>query len=232
MQFLDTVNRILRQNAIIRGDTDTVSTFSDTQHNASVQLAIVAVQDELVKLVSDRLIPYERKTTGSVSLVAATRTYALAADFIRFYGVAHFYRSSNNELIGEYPGGLERLQVEIPNYLTSSGQPHWFYFEPTTTKQVGFYQTPNASETLTYEYEGSVIVSSSTDTMPFHTTEENYAFAEMAARRFKFKWEDVKNEADIVAVLEKDRTYLSAKATLIHLIKGRNPRTHYGFKYE
>jgi hypothetical protein len=32
--------------------------------------------------------------------------------------------------------------------------------------------------------------------------------------------------------LEKDRTYLSAKATLIHLIKGRNPRTHYGFKYE
>lgn len=234
MTLLEGINRIFRLNAIIRGDTDEVSTLSDTQHNASINLAVVAIQNEIVRLVADRLIPYERQTSGTVTLATGTRTYSLASTFTRFFGVPHFYDSDGNRQIYEYPGGLEALQIDHYTYATDSGDPNWFYFEPTTTKKVGFFQVPSSGDNnkvLTYEYEGSVLVSSVSDTLPFHNSEEAYMFTEMASRRFKYLWEDVKNELDIQAVLEKDGTYKSSKAMLMALIKGYKPRRFYGARY-
>lgn len=232
--FLDTVNRILRTCAIIRGDTDTISTFSDTQHNASLNLAIVATQNELVRLVSDRLIPAERDTSGTITLVANQRTYDLASGFRRFYGAPHFYDSNGNRQIYEWPGGLEALQVQYYTYATDNGSVNWFYWEPTTTKKVGFFQVPGTDESgqiFSYEYETSVQVSSSSDTLPFHNDDEDFMFIEMAARRFKFMWEDTKNELDIQAVLDKDTTYRSSKAALMALIRGQNPARSYSINY-
>jgi hypothetical protein len=230
--FLSTVNRILRTCAIIRGDTDTISTFSDVQHNASLNLAILAVQNELVRLVADRLIPAERQTSGTITTVSGTRTYSLASDFTRFYGVPHFYDSSANRQIYEYPGGLEALQIQYYTYATDTGTPNWFYWEPTSTKKVGFFQVPADSGTvLSYEYEGSVLIDDASDVLPFPNSEEDYMFTEMAARRFKFMYEDVKNELDIQAVLEKDTTYRSSKAMLMALIRGYKPRRSYSNHY-
>jgi len=234
MTLIETINRILRKNAIIRGDTDLVVTLSDTQHNASLNLAVVAIQDELVKLIAERLIPSERKTTGTITFVTEQRTYSLATDFTRFFGLPHFYRATDNRQIYEFPGGLERLQIGYYDYATQYGDPIWFYWEPTSTKKVGFFQVPSSAENgdaWTYEYEGSVMVSAVSDTLPFHNDEENYSFTEMCSRRFKFAYEDVKNEMDIVAVLDKDRTYTTAYATLLKLIKGENPRRSYGAIY-
>lgn len=231
MTFLECINRILRTCAILRGDTDPITTFSDVQHNASLNLAIVATQNELTRLIADRLIPAERQTSGVVTLVASTRTYALASDFLRFYGFPHFYDSSANRQIYEWPGGLEALQIEIYTYATDTGDPNWWYWEPTSTKKVGFFQVPQSGGSLAYEYEGSVLVDAVADTMPFHNDEENYMFVDMASRRFKFMWEDVKNELDIQGVLEKDTTYRSSKAMLISLIKGKKPVRSYGNQY-
>jgi hypothetical protein len=230
--FLSTVNRILRTCAIIRGDTDTISTFSDVQHNASLNLAILAVQNELVRLVADRLIPAERQTSGTITTVSGTRTYSLASDFTRFYGVPHFYDSSANRQIYEYPGGLEALQIQYYTYSTDTGTPNWFYWEPTSTKKVGFFQVPaDSGAVLSYEYEGSVLIDDASDVLPFPNSEEDYMFTEMAARRFKFMYEDVKNELDIQAVLEKDTTYRSSKAMLMALIRGYKPRRSYSNHY-
>lgn len=232
MTLIQAINRVFRTCAIIRGDTDTVSSLSDTQHNASINLAVVAIQNELVRLVADRLIPYERKTSGTFTLVANTRTYSLASDFLRLYGFPHFYSSSANRQFYEWPGGLENLQVQQYNYQTQAGDPNWWYFEPTTTKQVGLFQVPQASGAVwAYEYEGSTTVSAASDTMPFHNIEENYMFCEMASRRFKFLYEDIKNELDISAVLEKDTTYRNSKATLLALIKGKDPSRNYSNQY-
>src|SRR5690348_6492 len=100
MTLLEAVTRILRSNAILRGDTDAPSSFSDTNHNASMQLAIVAVQDEVASLMSDRLIPYE-KTSDTITLSTSTRTYSLASDFVNFYGFPHFYDSTDERIIPE-----------------------------------------------------------------------------------------------------------------------------------
>lgn len=234
--FVDAVNRILRLNAVIRGDTDPITTFSDTAHNASLNLAVVAVQDELAKLIAERLIPKERSTSGSITLTTNTRTYDLASNFIRFYGVPHFYNSTANRQIYEYPGGLAKLQVEIYNYATQYGAPNWFYWEPvdSTNKKVGFYQVPSSAQNgnvWTYDYEASVMVSSASDNMPFHNNEENYAFIGMCSRRFKYLWADVKSEIDIQAVLDKDTSYRTYSATLMKLIRGQNAAKSYGAAY-
>jgi len=232
MTLLQCINRILRMNTIIRGDTDEVQTLSDTQHNASLNLAIVATQNELIRLTSDRLIPSERQTSGTITLVASQRTYTLASDFTRFYGDEHFYVSSGNQYMTQWVGGLPALQAQIYTYATDTGDPNWWYWEPTSTKKVGLFQVPNASGAVwTYEYEGSVFVDEAADTLPFHNDEESYMFTEMAARRFKYLWEDIKNELDIQAVLEKDLTYKSSKAALLNLIKGQNPTRRYGSRY-
>lgn len=229
MTLLEAVTRILRQNAILRGDTDAPTSFSDTNHNASMQLAIMAVQDELIGLTAERLVPYE-KTSATITLVSGTRTYSLATDFVNFYGYPHFLYSEGNRVLPEWPGGQEKLQLEDFQYSTRTGTPNWWYWEPTTSKKVGFYYIPDSSydgKTLTYHYERSVMVSVAADTMPFHNNEENYTFSQMAGRRFKFMYEDVDNKADIQSILENDVSYRTAKGTLIRLIRGTNPSRHY-----
>ena len=229
MTFLQAVNEIFRRNGIIRGDTDTISTFSDTTHNASTQIAILAVQDELADLVSDTLIPYE-KTSSTITLATSTRTYSLAADFIRFYGVPSFYRAAENRRVYEYPGGEEALRMNIYDFQTVTGDFNFWYWDSTTTKKVGVYQVPTTAENgevWTYDYEKSVAVSTVSDVLPFHTDDESRAFVSMAGRRFKYMFEDTKNASDVVAVLMNDMTYRTAKSRLVNLIRPTNPHKLY-----
>lgn len=223
----------MRNNALLRGDTDAPSSFSDTNHNASLQIAQVAIQDELTNLAADRLIPYEKAST-SIGLTTGTRVYTMPDDFTSFYGYAHFYDSTANRLIYMYPGGLEQLQVAYPQYSTETGTPNWWYWEPGTTKKVGFHQIPDSSmngRTLTFDYERSILVTDATDTMPFHNTDENNTFCMVAGRRFKFMYEDVDNKADIQAILDNDASYRTARATLLKLITGVNPSRYWAHSY-
>lgn len=230
--FISAVTRILTSNALIRGDTDAPTTFSDVQHNASMKVAQIAVQNELIYLISDRLIPSERKTTGSITTSSGLRTYALATDFQRFYGSPpRLYNATQNRQIYEYSGGLDQLQVDIFNYATQPGSPNWWYFEPTTTDKIGFFQVPNAVEVWTYDYEGSVLVTLSSDVLPFHSTEQDYMFIEMCSRRFKYMFEDVQNAGDIQAILDKDSGYRNSKAALMNLIRGKAPSRNYSSQY-
>ena len=236
MTLIECINRIMRLNAIIRGDTDTITALTDTNHNASLNLAVVAIQDELTRLTARRLIPKERVTSGSITFTTNTRTYDLATDFIGFYGTPHFYNATQNRQIYEYVGGLPRLQLEVFNYDTQYGQANWFYWEPTnsTNKKVGFFLVPSSSEAgqvWTYDYEGSVMVTNGSDNLPFHNNEESYSFAQMAGRRFKFMYEDTKNQADIQQILDGDVSYKSATTTLYRLLKGENAKNRYGFLY-
>lgn len=227
MTFIEVVNRIFRANGLIRGDDDAITSFSDTAHQAAIQLAQIAVQDELNDLIADSLIPYE-VTSGMITTTASTRTYALATDFIRFYGRPMLYQVSANRPLFEYPGGREALAVTLWDYQTAQGEPNYWYFEPTTSKKLGFWQVPNAARTYTYDYERNVSVSVISDTMPFTSDPEAQAFSQMAGRRFKALREEM---PEVITYLARDPTYNSGKATLMNLMKGRNPSRRYGVIY-
>lgn len=233
MTFLEAVNRIFQTNGIIRGDTDAVTSFSQIQHNASVNICKVAVQSELINLISDRLLPRERKNTGSITTVAGTYAYDLPTDFTRLYGYGVINRG-DALLITQYEGGLPRLQIDDPDWKTTSGDPTAFYFYPidSATKQIGFYPVPDKVQTLTFDYEASVLIYSESEDLPFQSDEESFSFVDMCARRFKFMYEDVENKKDIQAILDGDRSYISARARVIKMLKGINPTQVYGNCYE
>lgn len=233
MTFLEAVVRIMRLNGHIRGDTDAPTSFNDTAHNSTMQIAQIAIQDELVNLSADRSIPYEKSST-SIGLTTGTRTYSLPGDFISFFGVPHFYDDTGNRQIYEFPGGLEALQIVDYKYATVTGTPNYWYFEPATTKKVGFYQVPNSTYngvSLSFDYETSILVTNSSDTMPLHNTEESNAFCAMAGRRFKYLFEDMTGKQDIQAILDQDLSYRTAKGTLVRLITGKNPPGRYAPAY-
>jgi len=226
--FIAGVNRLLRINGIIRGDDDAITTFSDTQHSSDIQMAQIAIQDELGEIVSENLIPYEH-TTDTISLVTNTRSYAIASDFIRFFGVASFYDSTDNVRIYEYRGGEQALMNYDYNYKTTQGTPVYWYWDYTTTKKVAFYNVPDSTHngrSLSYDYEKSVNVTNATDTLPLHNNEEYYAFVQMASRRFKFMIER-KDQG----LLTEDSTYNNAKARLYNFLRPANPSNQYGKRY-
>ena len=56
MNFIACVNRILQEQGIIRGDTDTLVSFSDTTHASTSSIAQIAVQNEISDLMSRQLL--------------------------------------------------------------------------------------------------------------------------------------------------------------------------------
>ena len=228
MTFLEAVNRLLRINGIIRGDDDAITTFSDTQHSADIQLAQIAIQEEIAEVASTASLPYEH-TTSTISLVAGTRVYALQTDFIRFFGMPSFYDSTSNTRIYEYKGGEPSLMQHDFQYKTVNGGVAYFYWDNTTTKQVAFYNIPDATwdgRSLAYDYEKSILVTNTTDTIPFHNNEEAYTFVTMAARRFAYML-----ERKSTGLLTDDATYNNSKSRLFHLIRHGNPTPYYRKNY-
>jgi len=211
------------------GDDDDITSFSETQHAAYISLAKIAIQDELSEIVSERLIPYE-KTSATITLASGTRTYSLAADFVRFFGSnPSFYDSTDNTRIYEFHGGEDKLRDFDYLYKTNTGAPNWWYWDNTTTKSVGFYSVPNATydtRSLQYDYEKSVMVSDATDTLPLHNNEEFYSFAQAATRRFDFM-----RSKQPQGLLTEDATYNNAKARLYAFLRQTNPSKHYGYHY-
>lgn len=226
MTFLQAVNRVLRSSAILRGDDDEVSTFSDVQHNAALNLAIVAIQSELADLVSDRLVSYE-KASGTLATVNGTRVYAVESDFVRFYGQNPFlYNGTDNIAMYEYNGGVDALRHDILDYKTQSGDPYYWYWEDTTTKKIGLFPVPNSAETWVYDYEKDVSVTASSDTLPFHNEMEAQAFCDMATPHFKL----LLTRQDTGA-LAQNASYTMAKARLSNLLRPTDPNMRYGTRY-
>lgn len=226
MTLIEAVGRVMRAGGIIRGDTDAPASLSDLQHGATINLAVIAIQDELNELTSDMLLAYEHDATGSISTVAGTRSYSLASDFIRFFGTPSLYESTSNNRYYEFPGGEQKLQLAYPDYKTAQATPQFWYFDLTTTKKIAFWPVPQDAKTYTYDYEQDVSVTNAADTMPFHNEQEAQAFCRLAARRFKFLYEDLDTAALIV-----DPEHVKAKATLVAMMVGKNPSKRYGPVY-
>jgi hypothetical protein len=225
--FLDAVNRILASNGILRGDTDELTSFSDLQHGATMNIAKIAIQDELNELVSDTLLPAERDSTGSVTTSDGVRSYSLPANFVRFDGLAMLYLADNNLQLFEYPGGEEALKLAYPNYATMEGFPSHFYIDRTTSKKVAFFPVPTEAKTYTFAYEADPSLEAATDLLPFHNDMESHTFCRMASRRFKYLFEGID-----VALLDQDPERNKARAALAGLMIGKAPPNNWAPVYK
>src|SRR6185436_12159442 len=151
------------------------------------------------------------------------------SDFTRFFGKASFYDSTSNMRFYEYRGGEIQLMNDNYQYKTVTGSPMYWYWDSTTAKSVAFYSVPDSSwnnRSLSYDYEKSVMVTNTTDTIPFSGTEECYAFVDCAARRFHYMRTQKER-----GLLGQDPTYNNAKSRLYALLRPANPSEYYGKSY-
>lgn len=243
MIFLDAVNRILRSEGVITGDDDNVSTFDDTQHENMINLAKIAVQDELNDLVSDEAFPYEHDN-GYITLSQGTRAYSLESDFIRMRDEHWFLEqvesaTSTGTATGTrvYPwnGGEENLRRVHSTYRTDQGDPTYCYFIGGTTVQIAFWHVPNSDavgDVYRYEYEKTVAVSTESDTIPLINTEAANAFVSSASIRFRYLRLNPKDRASVFPEgIEKDTSHQNAKARVFEFTRRERPKTQYGRWY-
>lgn len=226
MTLIQAITRVMRANGIIRGDTDAPTTLSDLQHGATINLSVLAIQDELNELTAETLIAYERSASGTITASASVRSYSLASDFVRFFGLASIFDSTTKNRLYEYPGGEQALQHTFLDYKTAETEPVAWYFDLTTTKKIALWPVPSQNKTYTYDYEKDVSVTNAGDTLPFHNEIEAQAFCRLASRRFKFLFEGMDP-----ALLAVDPEHLKAKAALTQMMVGVNPAKRYGPVY-
>ena len=233
--FLDAVNRVLRLEGILRGDDDTISAFTSTQHAASIEFAKIAIQNQIAWMVEAITIPYE-ETTGTVTTAGATRTYTLPSDFERFTAEPRLYElDSSSNVEGIYVEQDEERNVRRidPRYETTAGKPVRFYpSSGTTAHKIGMWPVPDAVEVYKFWYDKSVDVTTSTDAIPITTTSQFNAFCNVAARNFKFLRLSTK-ERDMLMPkgLDQDAVIESARATLLRMMKTSKAPNRYGRRY-
>ena len=233
--FLNAVNRVLRIGGVIRGDTDPITSFSDVQHGATMNLAIIAIQSTLTDLTAFYDFPQERGSS-SITLVAGTRLYSLATDFIEFWQDNQFlYDAAQNNKLYEYDGGERQLSQDVPDYqsvATQSGYPTWWYNSEGMTQQIGLFSIPNASyagRVLTYDYEKDVIPVNASDNMPFIRDIHTFTFCDLAAVKFAALF--TQQPSSPTPDVEHDPAYLNARSTLLRLITPEKPGKRYGPRY-
>lgn len=233
--FVSAVNDVLVSDGIIAGDDDDVTSFSSTQHVASIRFAKRAIQQELAALVADEHIPYEHATDV---LTVSSREVALASDFIRFQDRRPWLYETDSggtekgNWIVEYPGGEESLRRVDTRYRIVQNKPTYWYWPGGTTKKLAFYNVPDATYYYRYFYEKDVSVTNESDTMPFVTATEVATFVEMAARRFKYlRSSPTQREALFPKGLANDSVIDDARTKLLQLLRYKPPNTKYGRRY-
>ena len=234
--FVSVVNDVMVLEGIVAGDDDAITSFSSTQHVASIRLAKKSVQQELAALVSDQLIPYEKT---SAILTVSGRTAALASDFVRLQDEGPWLvetdvsGTSKGAYIREYPGGEERLRKNDLNYQENTGKPSYWYWVGGTAKTLGFWTFPSGDTYYyRYYYEKDVAVSDESDTVPFVSATEVQTFTELAARRFKYlRSSPTLREQLFPQGLSRDGVLKDARNTLTQLLRYKQPRTRYGRRF-
>lgn len=212
---------------MIRGDDDDMTSFSQTQHSATISLAKIAVEDQIASLVSEQILPLE-EAQGTLSLVASQRVYALASDFVRmqenYFVEIDGSGVSENSIIPEYKGGESAIRADIWDYQDVTGSPTCFYHTNGSSKSVGFYRVPIEAQDLRYYYEKDVLVSVEADTLPFQTNIESNTFVRMASRHFELLLEGTSD----LAAFENDPVIISLRGTLSSLLNPRKQPERYG----
>jgi len=228
MTFLQAVNRMLRLATLMQWDDDDITSFSQTQHGATITLARQALQHVTNDLISDRFL-FPEDAQDTITTEASAPNYALASDFVRFKDKRPWFFQTdsnipNSQFLSEYPGGEAKLKKQVSKYETQTGTPQWYYF--TDDQEVGIYPVPDAVLVYRYEYQKDVMPENESDSLPVQSEQMAYAYVDMATRLFSFLFAQQPLEG-----FTEDVIYMRAKSALMALQVKEPPSNRYGFSY-
>ncbi len=152
---------------MIAGDTGDITSFTDTEHQREIDVALQIINEVLDEAYSLGSFSAE-VAEATITLATDTREYSLPSDFEKFVGIATFINAENKRRITPYPGGYEQMYVDQPNPSDFIGQPQRYAIN-TTNAKLRVDRTPTSDENgdvYTALYEKRINLAATGDTFP------------------------------------------------------------------
>lgn len=165
--LLNAVNEILKRTSIIAGDSGALTTLTDSARQVPIDQCVQVINeanDELYS-TSEMAMP-NGQGEGTLTLVTATRAYTAATDLVKLR--FPFIDKTNNQYLGEYPGGYNSILEGDPEQ-DDTGLPQYVCVRPTDGK-LYLDRAPTSVENgriYTYQYDKDLILDEAADTVPF-----------------------------------------------------------------
>jgi hypothetical protein len=165
--LLNAVNEILKRVGNIAGDDGLLTTLSSSGRQRSIDIAIQVINEGIDELYTACQLPMPlSQAESTITLVASTRSYALATDLVQMRWP--LIDKTNAQYIYSYPGGLNAILVNDPEQ-DDTGLPHYAAISPVDGT-LYLDRLPTATEAdkvYTYQYDKDLELSAATDTVPF-----------------------------------------------------------------
>lgn len=190
--LLDAVNEIFKRVNNIQGDASALTTLTDSSRQHPIDIAIQVINEGIDEIYSSSSVEKPLgQQEATITLATGTRSYALASDLQRLK--FPLIDRVNTQFIIAAPGGYEYILLIDPEQ-TATGLPIWAAISPITG-QLYMDRSPTSAENghvYTYEYEKDLVLSASTDTVPFN----NATFRSMVPAWVQLYKREMRNEFD------------------------------------
>lgn len=190
--LLDGVNEILKRTGVIAGDAGELTTLTDSARQRPIDVAVQAINEGIDELYSASSIPLPNEQGEStVTLVAGTRAYSLAADLVQLRWP--MIDKTNNQYLLEYGGGYNALLALDPEQ-DDTGLPFAAAIRPTDGK-LHLDRVPTSVEAgrvYTYQYDKDVALTAAASEVPF----SDAAFRGMVPAWVQIWKREMRNEFD------------------------------------
>ena len=165
--LLNSVNEILLRVGNIHGDAAALTTLTSTARQRSIDIAIQVINEGIDELYSTTGIPLaQEQAESTVTLVATTRAYSLAADMVQLRWP--FTDKTNNQYLEPYSGGYNQMLIDDPEQ-DDTGLPQFAAIR-ATDGLLHLDRAPTSVEAgriYTYQYDKDLSLSVAADTVPF-----------------------------------------------------------------
>lgn len=168
--LLNAVNEVLKRVGVIAGDAGALVSLTDSPRQVQIDVAVQVVNEGIVDLYSTSNIALpQEQTSSTITLVAGTRAYALAADLVQIRWP--MIDRTNNQYLYDYPGGYNQMLFDDPEQ-DDTGLPHYGAIRPTDNL-LHLDRTPaaeDAGRVYVYQYDKSLLLTAAASTVPFNDT--------------------------------------------------------------
>lgn len=165
--LLDAVNAILKRAAIIAGDANELSSLTDSARQSAIDVAVQVINEGIDDLYSTtRIARPNGQGESAITLVLATRGYALAAGVVRLRWP--MVDKNNTQFLQPYPGGYNKMLLDDPEQ-DDTGLPQYAAINPVNG-QLYLDRAPTGDEAgrvYTYQFDKDTVLDAASDVVPF-----------------------------------------------------------------
>lgn len=167
--LLDGVNEVLKRTGIIQGESEQFTSLTGNNRQSSVDVCVQVWNETVDEVFSKTKTPFPRETaTRQIILANTIREYVLPDNLVIIRWP--LLDTTNTQRIDKYPGGYERLRIDLSYQANPTGLPTLGALN-TSNNKLSLDRIPTTVEAgRSYEilYDRDTVMTEETDLYPFN----------------------------------------------------------------